>query len=80
MDDLIRIKETYLGDIRLYDPSGDEPSAKIIAQKTEQVNTAFNRLIQADASLEKLKAIKVKQYMTSKLNKAACFRRLKRMK
>lgn len=75
MDDLNRIKEDYLCDIKLYDPSSKAPSVEIIQQKTEQVNIAFDRLFKSEAILEKLQAVHCIQTKVIGLSKQVFFQR-----
>ncbi|MES2141719.1 MAG: hypothetical protein V4471_02385 [Pseudomonadota bacterium] len=73
IEDSIKIKNAYLNDKKLYDPSGKLPSPEIIKVKEDQVNTAFQALIASKNSLEKLKGITVNECVTPKLTKSELF-------
>lgn len=73
IEDLIKINADYLKNKPLYDPSGKQPTAKIIKLKEEQINTAFQKLIEAKGVLQKLQDITVTEYMTRKLIKTEFF-------
>ena len=73
IEDSIKIKNAYLNDKKLYDPSGRSPSPETIKVKEDQVNTAFQALIASKNSLEKPKGITINEYLEIKQTKAELF-------